>query len=56
LLGGYLIASQLFGVKGYDPFALGIALSVLAICPLIAGLVPARRAAAIDPMQALRAE
>ena len=56
LLGGYLIASQLFGVKGYDPLALGIAVLVLGVCALIAGVVPARRAAAIDPMQALRSE
>jgi predicted permease len=56
LLGGYLIASQLFGVKGYDPLALGIAVVVLGVCALIAGVVPARRAAAIDPMQALRSE
>ena len=56
LLGGYLIASQLFGVKAYDPLALGIAVLVLGVCALIAGVVPARRAAAIDPMQALRSE
>jgi predicted permease len=56
LLGGYLIASQLFGVKGYDPLALGTAVVVLGVCALIAGVVPARRAAAIDPMQALRSE
>ena len=56
LLGGKLIASQLFEVKGYDPFALGLAVFLLAACALIAGLIPARRAAAVEPMQALRTE
>ena len=56
LLGGRLIASQLFEVKGHDPFALGLAALLLAACALIAGLIPARRAAAVEPMQALRTE
>ncbi len=33
LLGGKLIASQLFEVKGYDPFALGLAVFLLAAAP-----------------------
>ncbi len=56
LLAGRLIASQLFEVKGYDPFALGLAVFLLAACALIAGLIPAQRAAAVEPMQALRTE
>ena len=56
LLAGHLIASQLFEVKGYDPLALGLAVFLLAACALVAGLVPARRAAAVEPMQALRTE
>ena len=56
LLAGKLIASQLFEVKGYDPLALALAVFLLAACALIAGLVPARRAAAVEPMQALRTE
>ena len=56
LLGGKLIASQLFEVKGHDPFALGLAVFLLAACALVAGLIPARRAAAVEPMQALRTE
>jgi len=53
---GRLLASQLYGVKSYDPLALGGAVVLLAGCALVAGLLPARRAAAIEPMQALRTE
>jgi ABC-type antimicrobial peptide transport system permease subunit len=54
LLSGWLISSQLFEVKGHDPIALGLAAAMLSVCALVAGLIPARRAASIDPMQALR--
>jgi predicted permease len=56
LAGGRLLAHQLYGVKGHDPLILGSAALVLAACALLAGFVPARRAASIDPMQALRTE
>jgi ABC-type antimicrobial peptide transport system permease subunit len=54
LIGGRLISSQLYAMKGYD--ALVLATLILAASALVAGLVPARRAAAIDPIQALRTE
>ena len=56
LLAGWLISSQLFEVKGHDPIAMVLAALALAVCALVAGLVPARRAASIEPMQALRTE
>jgi macrolide transport system ATP-binding/permease protein len=56
LLAGHLMASQLYGVGSYDPLALISATLVLGCCAAIAGLVPARRAASIEPMQALRTE
>jgi predicted permease len=56
LAGGRLVANQLYGVKSHDPVILGLAVVVLAACALLAAFVPARRAATIDPMQALRAE
>jgi predicted permease len=56
LLSGRLISSQLFEVKGHDPVALFVAALMLALCALVAGLVPAKRAASIEPMQALRTE
>ena len=51
-----LMASQLWGVKSYDPLILGASALVLGACALLAGYVPARRAASIDPMRALRTE
>ena len=53
---GRLLASQLYGVKSRDPVILGLAAAVLAGCALVAAFVPARRAASIDPVQALRTE
>jgi predicted permease len=53
---GKLISAQLYGVKGWDPAALAVAFSALAVCAFIAALAPALRAAAIDPMTALRSE
>ena len=51
-----LIASQLYQVKGWDPVVLSGSVAALAICALIASIVPARRAAAINPVIALRVE
>src|SRR5579864_5550123 len=56
LAGGRAIASQLYGVKGYDPVILAGATGVLAIAALTAAVLPARRAASIDPIKALRTE
>jgi predicted permease len=56
IFSGSLIASQLFEVKGRDPLALLLAAAALGACAFVAGLIPARRAAGIEPMQALRTE
>ena len=53
---GRLISAQLYGVRFWDPVALGSAAGALAIAALIAALIPAGRAAAISPMHALRLE
>jgi len=56
LAGGRLLSSQLYGVKAHDPVILGSAAVVLVACALLAGFVPAQRAASIEPMQALRTQ
>jgi putative ABC transport system permease protein len=53
---GRLIASQLFEVSAHNPALLGGATIVLAAIALVACLLPARRAALVDPVQALRTE
>jgi predicted permease len=56
ILGGRAMASQLFGVKPYDPLILVITTLVLGVAALIASVIPARRAASVEPMRALRTE
>jgi predicted permease len=53
---GRLISAQLYGVSSWDPFALTLAAVALAICSFVAAIIPANRAASIQPMNALRAE
>jgi len=56
LFAGHLMASQLYGVGAYDPWAFAGAALLLAACAVLASMLPARRAASIEPMQALRME
>jgi predicted permease len=56
LLGGRLMRTQLYGVSTYDPLTLGGAVLVLSAAAALAGFIPARRAASIEPMNALRQE
>jgi predicted permease len=53
---GRLISAQLYGVSAWDPLALSIATIALAICSFFASIIPASRAAAISPVEALRIE
>jgi ABC-type antimicrobial peptide transport system permease subunit len=55
-LGSRLIASQLFGLKPGDPVTFLVACVVMGAVTMIASYIPARRAASVDPMQALRSE
>jgi ABC-type antimicrobial peptide transport system permease subunit len=56
LYAGHLMQSLLYGVGSYDPLALAGATLILGLCATAAGLIPARRAASIEPMQALRTD
>jgi macrolide transport system ATP-binding/permease protein len=51
-----LVSSLLFGVKPGDPVALAVAVAILLAAALAAGYLPARKAARIDPMCAVRHE
>jgi predicted permease len=53
---GRVVESQLFGLSAADPAAMGIAVAVMVGAAALAGFVPARRAARVDPMTALRSE
>jgi ABC-type lipoprotein release transport system permease subunit len=50
------MSSLLFGVKSLDVLTYGAVLVVIAIAAAMASYVPARRAAAVDPVQALAEE
>jgi predicted permease len=51
-----LIASMLYGLKSYDPLTFGSSAMLLLLVGLAASWIPARRAANLDPMRALRHE
>jgi len=51
-----LLSSLLYGVSSTDPAAFLVAAALLFVSALAASLIPARRAARIDPMEALRCE
>jgi predicted permease len=53
---GHLIAAQLYQVKTWDPLVLGASIAALGFCALVASVIPAQRAASINPVQALRTE
>jgi ABC-type antimicrobial peptide transport system permease subunit len=54
--GSRLIANQLFGVQPLDPSTIASAVALMVAVACLAGYLPARRAAQLDPTQALRYE
>ena len=51
-----LLGKLLFGVRSWDPQTLGLVVAVLTTAALLASYIPARRAASVNPVEALRAE
>jgi putative ABC transport system permease protein len=51
-----LLQGFLYGVSPSDPWTMALAPLGLVVCGLIAALVPARRAASVNPVEALRTE
>jgi len=51
-----LLRSMLFGVAPFDPASYCVAAAFLLLTVIVSGILPARRAASIEPMQALRTE
>jgi predicted permease len=56
LFAARLLAAMLFHVSARDPWILAVAVAALSATALLAAWVPSRRAARIDPIQALRQE
>ncbi len=53
---GRVIGSKLYGIRWYDSAVLAGAVAILGTCGLVATIAPARRAAALDPMETLRGD
>jgi len=52
----HLLNSLLFAVSPFDPVVLSLAAAFVIVLALVASLLPAARAASINPMSALRAD
>ena len=56
IVAGLLIQAEVFGVAGIDVATLGGSAALLAVAMLLASILPARRAARLDPYAVLREE
>ena len=53
---GHVVSDQLYAVRSWDPLTIALAVAVLSVAAALAGFIPARRAASIEPIKALRIE
>ena len=53
---GRLMAAQLFEIRSWDPHVFGFSILALGACSAAASILPARRAASMDPVKALRTD
>lgn len=51
-----VVAAFLFGLTARDPLTVAVVAAALLVVSLGAGLLPARRAATLDPVRAIKAE
>ena len=56
VIGARIIEAMLFGVRATDPLVLGGVAAIMVAIALLASWIPGRRAAAVDPISALRSE
>jgi ABC-type antimicrobial peptide transport system permease subunit len=56
ILAGHFMAGQLYGVDPWDPGVLTATAAILGLAAFLAAVLPAQRAAGIEPMVALRFE
>ena len=56
IVGGRFMSSMLYNVKTWDPVVLIATTVILAIAAFLAAVIPAQRAASVEPMTALRVE
>ena len=55
-LAAQLLGRLLYGIESADPMTFGVVPAVMAVVGLLAAWIPARRASAISPVRALRAD
>ena len=56
IFAGHFMASQLYNVRPWDPVVLVTTTVMLALAAFVAAVIPAQRAASVEPMTALRIE
>jgi ABC-type antimicrobial peptide transport system permease subunit len=56
ILGARAVRSQLYGISIVDPMIYAAGIAGICVVAMLAGFLPARRAASVDPARALRTD